>query len=61
MLLSHGEHRQSFKQKRAEEKRRWSSSGSHHQPQAKQSLAVLAQLMLPALIEEHTAQVFHHF
>ncbi|CAB07375.3 Potassium channel domain-containing protein [Caenorhabditis elegans] len=56
MLLSHGEHRQSFKQKRAEEKRRWSSSGSHHQPQAKQSLAVLAQLMLPALIEEHTAQ-----
>uniref|UniRef100_A0A1I7V2P8 Ion_trans_2 domain-containing protein n=1 Tax=Caenorhabditis tropicalis TaxID=1561998 RepID=A0A1I7V2P8_9PELO len=53
MLLSHGEHRQSFKQKKAEEKRRRSSG---HQPQAKQSLAVLAQLMLPALIEEHTAQ-----
>ncbi|PIC30815.1 hypothetical protein B9Z55_021929 [Caenorhabditis nigoni] len=55
MLLSHGESRQSFKQKKAEEKRRRSSSG--HGPQAKQSLAVLAQLMLPALIEEHTAQV----
>ncbi|CAO4382675.1 unnamed protein product [Caenorhabditis nigoni] len=43
-----------YEQKKAEEKRRRSSSG--HGPQAKQSLAVLAQLMLPALIEEHTAQ-----
>lgn len=56
MLLSHGEHRQSFKQKKDDEakKQRRRSSG---QPQAKQSLAVLAQLMLPALIEENAAQV----
>ncbi|EGT33056.1 hypothetical protein CAEBREN_30917 [Caenorhabditis brenneri] len=54
MLLSHGESRQSFKQKKMEDKKKRRSS--NHQPQAKQSLAVLAQLMLPALIEEHTTQ-----
>ncbi|CAI2352460.1 unnamed protein product [Caenorhabditis sp. 36 PRJEB53466] len=54
MLLSHGEHRQSFKQKKEEENKRRRSST---QPQAKQSLAVLAQLMLPALIEEHADDI----
>ncbi|CAI5451301.1 unnamed protein product [Caenorhabditis angaria] len=52
MLMSHGEHRESFKQRRKSEKKRERRRSSGN-PQTRESLAVLAQLMLPALIEEN--------